>query len=199
MNVVFDVGNVLVRWSPHEIMRRALPDEPDTDTWAEQFFGHELWRQLNRGHFTEAEAKRRYLSELPLMPTQIDAVFHHVKDSQDPVPGSHELLRRLHAADYPLFALTDNVHEIVAYLRRRYDFWSCLRGAVVSADTGCLKPEPEIFHSLLHGHSLSAHETVFIDDVRRNVEGARMMGMHAIEFHDAGQCERALRDLGLVF
>jgi putative hydrolase of the HAD superfamily len=199
MNVVFDVGNVLVRWSPREIMRRALVDQPDTDLWAERFFGHELWRQLNRGHFTEAEAKRRYLSTLPLTAAQIDAVFHHVKDSQEAVPGSHELLRRLHAADYPLFALTDNVHEIVAYLRTRYDFWSCLRGAVVSAEVGCLKPEPEIFHALLDTHALDAHATVFIDDVPRNVEGARTLGMHAIQFHDAGQCEQALRDLALAF
>src|SRR5262245_53463013 len=159
MNVVFDVGNVLVRWSPREIMRCALPDEPDANIWAERFFGHDLWRQLNRGHFTEAEAKRRYLGELPLTPMQIDAVFHHIKDSQQAIPGSHELLRRLHAADYPLFALTDNVHEIVAYLRRRYDFWSCLRGAVISAEIGCLKPDPKIFHALLDGHALSAHET----------------------------------------
>jgi putative hydrolase of the HAD superfamily len=199
MNVVFDVGNVLVRWSPSEIMRCALPDEPDANVWADRFFGHDLWRQLNRGHFTEAEAKRHYMNALPLTPTQIDAVFHHVKDTQAAVPGSHELLRRLHVADYPLFALTDNVREIVAYLRQRYDFWSCLRGAVVSAEIGCLKPEPEIFHALLDGHALSAHETVFIDDVARNVDGARAVGMHAIQFRDADQCERALRDLGLVF
>jgi putative hydrolase of the HAD superfamily len=199
MNVVFDVGNVLVRWSPHEIMRRALADQSDTDVWAERFFGHELWRELNRGHFTEAEAKRRYLSDLPLTPAQIDAVFHHVKHSQDAVPGSHELLRRLHAANYPLFALTDNVREIVAYLRTRYDFWSYLRGAVVSAEIGYLKPEPEIFRALLDTHALDPRATVFIDDVPRNVEGARAVGMHAIQFHDAVQCEQALRELALAF
>jgi hypothetical protein len=33
MNVVFDVGNVLVRWSPSEIMRRAMADAPDSDEW----------------------------------------------------------------------------------------------------------------------------------------------------------------------
>lgn len=199
MNVVFDVGNVLVRWSPREIMRRALVQEADTDAWADRFFGHELWRRLNRGHFSEAEAKQHYLRELALTPAQLDAVFHHVKDTQDEVPGTFALMQRLSAAGYPLYALTDNVHEIVAYLKQRYEFWRYFEGAVVSAEVGCLKPEPEIFRTLLDTHALRAEGTVFIDDVPRNVAGARAMGMHAIAFEDAAQCEHALRELGLRF
>lgn len=199
MNVVFDVGNVLVRWSPRDIMRCALADREDAEALADRFFGHELWQRLNRGHFSEEEAKRRFAGEFALSPSQLDAVFHHVKDTQTAVPGSHELLMRLHAAGYPLYALTDNVHEIVAYLRQRYDFWNFMRGAVVSSEIGSLKPEPAIFHALLDTHGLKPEDTVFIDDVPRNAAGARAIGIHAIEFLDAEQCECALRALGLRF
>jgi putative hydrolase of the HAD superfamily len=133
MNVVFDVGNVLVRWSPSEIMRRAMADAPDSDEWAHRFFGHELWRQLSRGHFSEGEAQRRYMRALGMTAEQVEAVFHHVKATQDRVPGSHELLLRLRRAGVPLYALTDNVREIVDHLRKRNDFWQYFRGVVVSA------------------------------------------------------------------
>jgi len=199
MNVVFDVGNVLVRWSPLLIMRRALANAPDSDEWAHRFFGHELWRQLNRGHLSEGDAQRHYMRALGMTTEQVEAVFHHVKATQDPVPGSHELLLRLHRAGIPLYALTDNVREIVDHLRQRYDFWQYFRGVVVSAEVGCLKPDPAIFQRLLEDHGLIAERTVFIDDVAANVAGARHVGLAAIQFHDAAQCERELAALGLAF
>ena len=199
MNVVFDIGNVLVRWSPVTIMRRALPDHGDADELARRFFGHPLWRELNRGRFSERVAQAHYARELDMTPAHVASVFHHVKDSQELVPGTAALLPRLQRAGYPLFSLTDNVHEIVAYLRQRYDFWRYFQGVVVSAELDLLKPEPAIFRHLLDEHALQPAQTVFIDDLPGNVAGARAQGMCAIQFHDAAQCERELAMLGLVF
>lgn len=198
MNVVFDVGNVLVRWSPQGIMRRALPDR-DPEEWARRFFSHPLWLELNRGRYNEREVQAHYVRELDMAPDAVASVFHHVKDSQELVAGTTALLPRLQRAGYPMFALTDNVHEIIAYLRSRYDFWQYFHGVVVSADLDLLKPEPAIYRHLLDTHELQAERTVFIDDMPANVAGAREQGMHAIQFHDAGQCERELAALGLDF
>ncbi len=199
MNVVFDVGNVLVRWSPVEIMRRALTESDDAQVWAKRFFGHPLWRDLNRGLFSEREAQAHYVRELSMEPSLVEAVFHHVKATQDLVDGTSALLPRLQAAGYPMYALTDNVHEIVAHLRGRYDFWQYFRGVVVSAEVGFLKPEPAIFRHLLDAHALQPEHTVFIDDMPANVSGAREQGMHAIRFESAEQVERDLVALGLAF
>jgi putative hydrolase of the HAD superfamily len=203
MNVVFDFGDVLVRWSPIEIMRASLVSGPagerDVEAWVARFFGHELWLRLNRGHFTEAEAQILFVHELGMSPSQVSAVLHHVKDTQIAVPGTLEILRRLHRAGYPLYGLTNNVHEIVAYLRKRYDFWQYFRGVVVSADVDLLKPEPAIYRRLLSDYGLEAERSVFIDDMPINVDGARDVGMHAIRFVDAAQCERDLLHLGLRF
>ena len=203
MNVVFDVGDVLVRWSPIEIMRASLVSDPtgerDVEALAARFFGHELWLRLNRGHFTEAEAQILFVREFSMSPSQVSAVFHHVKDTQIAVPGTLEIVQRLHRAGYPLYGLTNNVHEIVAYLRKRYDFWQYFRGVVVSAEVDLLKPEPAIYRRLLSDYGLEAERSVFIDDMPGNVDGARDVGMHAIRFVDAAQCERDLLHLGLLF
>lgn len=60
-----------------------------------------------------------------------------------------------------------------------------------------LKPQPEIYHLLLNKYELIASETVFIDDMLYNVEGAKSVGMHAIQFEDIGQYEKDLISLGL--
>lgn len=199
MNVVFDVGNVLVRWSPVEIMRCALTESDDAQLWAKRFFGHPLWRDLNRGLFSEREAQGHYVRELSMDPDLVESVFHHVKATQELVAGTTALLPRLQAAGYPMYALTDNVHEIVAHLRNRYDFWQYFRGVVVSAEVGLLKPEPAIFRHLLEAHALEPEGTVFIDDMPANVVGAREQGMHAIQFENADQVARDLAALGLRF
>jgi putative hydrolase of the HAD superfamily len=203
MNVVFDVGNVIVRWSPAEIIRAAFEgdglSDQDIDDRAQNFFGHELWRRLNRGHFTEAEALAHYVSELGMSAAQVETVFHHVKVTQIALPGTIEIIERLYSAGYPLFALTDNVREIVAYLRERYDFWRYFRGVVVSAECDVLKPDQAIYRRLLTDYGLEAHRTVFFDDMPGNVAGAQAAGMHAFRFVDAAQCERDLVQLGLRF
>jgi putative hydrolase of the HAD superfamily len=40
---------------------------------------------------------------------------------------------------------------------------------------------------------------VFLDDMPYNVEGAKAVGMAAIQFENAQQCETALKQLGLIF
>ncbi len=96
-----------------------------------------------------------------------------------------------------VYALTDNVVEIVEYLKNTYQFWTLFDGAAVSAELGLLKPQPEIYQALLSNYGLKASETVFLDDMPYNVEGAKAVGMAAIQFTDAVQCEISLQALGV--
>jgi putative hydrolase of the HAD superfamily len=52
---------------------------------------------------------------------------------------------------------------------------------------------------LLFNNGLEASETVFIDDMPYNVEGAKAVGMAGIQFIDAVRCENELRVLGVEF
>ena len=148
---------------------------------------------------TDPDKEILYREELNLSEQEADLLFHHIKDSQDILDGSVELLERLHDAGYPLFALTDNVHEIVWYLKRRYDFWKYFKGVVVSAEVNCLKPNPDIFYHLLESNGLEPSETVFLDDMPANVQGARNVGMEAIQFQNADKCTDELKEKGLSF
>ena len=97
------------------------------------------------------------------------------------------------------FALTDNVFEIVEYLKQRYTFWPLFDGHVVSANVQQVKPSQDIFRALLDTYQIAPHETVFIDDLRVNIEGAGRAGIHGIQFFNANQCANELRALGLEF
>ncbi|CDT77975.1 putative Haloacid dehalogenase-like hydrolase [Vibrio coralliirubri] len=196
-NVVFDVGNVIVRWAPLEIARLTFGDTEELESRARSIFQSTIWMDLNKGFLTESEAKLRYQQELDLSPLECERLFYYVKQTQILLHGSVELIERVKRSGYGVYALTDNVVEIVEYLKNTYQFWALFDGAAVSAELGLLKPEPEIYQALLSNYGLKASETVFIDDMPYNVEGAKAVGMAGIQFTDAAQCENSLQALGV--
>lgn len=198
-NVVFDVGNVIVRWSPSLIVESTFGTDSDHDYYLENIFKHRLWKELNLGTYTEDEVINAYLEFVDASREEMQILFHHVKESQQLISGTVVLIKQLHSAGYPIYALTDNVHEIVKSLKARYDFWDYFNGAVVSAEVGMLKPEPPIFKHLLATHDLEAVETVFIDDHPPNVQGAKTVGLEAILFKNAEQCSDELMELGVEY
>lgn len=201
-NVVFDVGNVFVRWSPTEVVERCfqLPRlDTKNDDRASELFKSPIWFAINRGELTRSEAERAYRIQHGLTAEESQALFFHAMDHQAPVEGTELLAHRLKQSGFRIFGLTDNVREIVAYLKERYRFWDLFEGAVVSAEVGVLKPDQRIFSHLLTKFSLAPSETVFLDDVAANVEGARKAGMAALVFSTSEACEAELRSLGLSF
>ncbi|WP_394151439.1 HAD family hydrolase [Vibrio maritimus] len=199
-NVVFDVGNVIVRWSPLEIVNLTFGTQGDeSKELAARIFQSETWLDINKGVLTEQQAKAQYQTTLDLNAEECDKLFYYVKETQILLFGTIELINALKQAGYRIFALTDNVNEIVAHLKQRYDFWPLFEHATISSELGFLKPSNDIYQSLLTHNDLVAEETVFLDDMPYNVEGAKNNGMHAIQFADAEQASEALRELGLTF
>jgi epoxide hydrolase-like predicted phosphatase len=58
---------------------------------------------------------------------------------------------------------------------------------IISAELHLMKPDPRIYQVALHRLGVTGEETVFIDDILRNVEGARSQGMRAIHFRQRSQ------------
>ncbi|HGS4651372.1 TPA: HAD family hydrolase [Vibrio cholerae] len=198
-NVVFDVGNVIVKWAPQDIAQLTFGEGEESAFMAKAVFKSEFWRDLNKGKYTEAEVKRALHQQLGLSSDTLEQLFFHIKNTQVLLPGTLQLMDDLLKAGYRLYALTDNVNEIVAYLKKQYDFWPKFTGAVVSSECGLLKPDQAIYQHLADSQRILPQESVFMDDMPANVEGARQQGFHAIQFVDAHQARVQLAQMGLHF
>ena len=195
-NIVFDVGNVLVRWDREFIVQEAFP-ELDPFTYATAIFRHPTWLDVNKGILSDAQAIEEYHQRLGLDRKRLQNMMEIAKTSLIPIEGSFRLLKQLHEANYPLYALTDNTHTFMKYLRKTYDFWELFSGVVVSADVGYIKPSVEIYEYLLTHYHLKPSSTVFIDDVSSNIMMAKTMGMAGIVFENTQQCILDLRQLNI--
>lgn len=61
------------------------------------------------------------------------------------------------------------------------------QGITISADVGVSKPDPLIYRMALEGLGVAPGDSIFVDDVDRNVIGAEGLGMTAFLIDRAGQ------------
>ncbi|BDU37419.1 hypothetical protein TUMSATVNIG2_18880 [Vibrio nigripulchritudo] len=68
-NIIFDVGNVIVKWSPTDIIARTFNLSGDEcQAMANTIFQHQIWLDINKGKISELEAKLAYQEQLQLTP-----------------------------------------------------------------------------------------------------------------------------------
>lgn len=198
-NIVFDIGNVLVKWAPQTVVAKVFPERPDVGSLTQQIFKSPAWMDINKGKMSEKELVLHYHLELGIPVSKLNDVMEEAKQSLTPIEGSFELLDALYAKGFSLYSITDNVREIIHFEKQRYTFFDKFLGMAISADIGVLKPNEEIYRYLLDTYTLQPEECVFIDDLLLNVDGAKKVGMHGIQFITAELCREELNKLGVEF
>lgn len=66
---------------------------------------------------------------------------------------------------------------------------------VISNEIGVIKPDPKIYLVTLERLGLQAQETIFIDDLERNVIGAEQVGMHGVLFKSTDETIGQVREI----
>jgi len=191
-NVIFDLGGVLLDWSPQRILEELYQDAESRLAMHEAVFRHPDWRAFDRGTISENELLANLATRTGRRLDDLSALLSAIRHSLVAKDDTVAVLRRLHARGVPLYCLSDMPAPIFEFVRGRYDFFDMFRGIVVSGQVKLMKPEREVFQHLLQRFELRADETVFVDDRMPNLEGARSVGLHTIHFCDAEVCELAI-------
>ncbi len=196
--VIFDVGNVLLDWNPRHLYRRIFADEERME-WFLANICTPAWNlEQDRGRSFE-EAVTDLIARHPEWEREIrafDERWHEMIPGE--IAGSIELLSRLKEKGVRLFALTNFSREKYEETFARFPFLREFEGIIVSGQEGLLKPDAAIFRLFLDRYAREASRCLFIDDSPRNVEGARRIGMEAVQFSDAATLRRDLERLGLM-
>jgi 2-haloacid dehalogenase len=197
--VIFDVGNVLYGWDPHSFLEEQIPEDEARLRFLEEtdFF---TWHESLDGGREFAQAATELSALFPAYSHSIRAWGDRFGETiKAPVPGSHDIVRELHARSTPLFAITNFSAEFWApFHAREQHFFSMFRDIVVSGEVKMLKPDPAIYRLALRQFGVRAEESLFIDDRAVNVAGAEAVGMSAHLFTDAPSLRARLEEDGLL-
>ena len=195
--VVFDIGGVLLEWDPRHVYREVFDDEGEMERFLSEVCSRE-WHEDNDRGVRYAESCAALAERFPQYAAEIRLWGERTEDMiAGPIDGTVALLAELQAAGVPCYGLTNMEAETYPLRYERYAFLRSLRGIVVSAEEGVIKPEPEIFRRLFSRFGLVPERTVFADDAARNIEAAQALGMQTVLFESAAQLRAELVALGL--
>jgi putative hydrolase of the HAD superfamily len=114
------------------------------------------------------------------------------------IPGSLALVARLAQTRQVLLATLNNEsRELNLYRIEKFGLRNYFTVFFSSCFLGVQKPDPQIYRLALDLSQRAPEECVFIDDRPVNLECARQLGIHTIQFLNAAQLEGDLRSLGV--
>ena len=181
-NIVFDMGGVLINFDPEHFVDRENLSEADRALVMAAVFRSPEWPMLDRGTMNEADMLPIALKKLP---ERLHAVARRLilnwEEPVEPIPGMAELIAECKAKGRRVYLLSNAS-------RRQREYWPLIPGHehfdgwVVSAFEGVVKPDPVIYRTLLERFGLDPADCLFIDDMQKNVDGARAVGMNAVRF-----------------
>jgi 2-haloacid dehalogenase len=196
--VVFDLGSVLISWDPHPAIARTVGEEQATRFLADESFDFMAWNYQQDAGRSWEEGEDAAVMSHPHWESAIRAYRANFGEALvGAIPDTVQVLRELHAAGVPLYALTNWSAELFPAARDRFDFLDLFRDIIVSGEEGVAKPDPAIFE-ILHeriGHSFEG--ALFIDDNLANIEAADKAGLDAILFTNTGHIREDLLLRGL--
>ncbi|PWW01898.1 2-haloacid dehalogenase [Hoeflea marina] len=191
-HIVFDIGSVLIHYDPHIAYRPLIPDDAARHEFLETVCTSAWNMEQDRGRtWEEAEAIliAEHPDKAPLIRAFRENWHRMVSHAYD---DSVAIMLDLIDSGHDVTMLTNFASDTFRQAQEMYPFLKVPRGVTVSGDVKLLKPEPAIYERHTTDFDLDPGFCLFIDDVEKNVQGARDAGWHAIRFVNAEQLRKDL-------
>jgi putative hydrolase of the HAD superfamily len=191
--VAVDYGGVLSR----EIEEEALCHMANVMGVRPETFVPALWRHrppYDRGEITAFEYWGRVMQECDVhfsaeqLPAAAD-LLHRLDGIGWSVlnPALLRWLHELRSHGYRLLILSNMACETYNIILKHSVLRDCTDKILISGTAGVNKPDRRIYEAAVRLMETSPEKMLFIDDLKKNVEGAVSVGLHALQFGSAAE------------
>ncbi len=181
-NVVWDMGNVLMRFDGPYFAAQFTDCDDDAAALNRALFDSPTWSLLDSGTVSYETMLRVAKAHLePRLWPSLEECFAGWATYSSPIAETNALAAELKREGYGIYLLSNagtRIHEQLNHMPA----WELMDGAVVSAKERMMKPDPAIYQLLCERYGLGPAECLFVDDNADNCEGARVAGMRAVHF-----------------
>jgi putative hydrolase of the HAD superfamily len=202
VNVVWDLGAVLLRWRPAAMLARLLPQdiqaESDAARWAVEIFQHSDWHAFDRGTVSVPDLVDRIARRTGLQAAQAQAVVDAVPAELEPMPDSVAVLDALHRAGHRQHYLSNMPAPYAQHIESAHGFFGRFVSGLFSSRVHLIKPEPALFALAQREFGLAGAPVLFIDDLAANVAAAEGFGWKGLHFTSPAALAAQIDGLGLA-
>ncbi len=196
--VLWDIGNVIVRWDPRTLYAKIFPD-PARREWFLANICTMAWHAESDRGASMAGPVDALAREHPDYADQIRAWRARWWEMfSGTIPESEAAIEALWARGVPQFGLSNMCAETYDGTIAMSPAFARLEDIVVSGVEGVIKPEPRIYEIACERAGLAPDRLLFIDDNRVNIEAAQRLGFDTHLFEDPAALRPALEARGLL-
>jgi HAD superfamily hydrolase (TIGR01509 family) len=196
--VIWDIGNVMVRWDPRTLYSKIFPDPAERERFLTSVCTMD-WHLAHDLGVTFAENRARLLERHPEYAAEIHAWEDRWWEMfSGPIPETEAAIEALHAAGVAQYGLSNMSHEVIDGIIALSPAFDRLEDIVISAETAIMKPDPRIFAQACQRFGLEPDKAFFVDDSEKNIAGAKALGFHTHHFTDPAALRPALEAAGLL-
>lgn len=190
--VIWDIGGVLVRTEDHEPRKRLAEHlGMPLRELVYLMFDSEMGQKAQLGEIS-AQELLEYVCRTVHYPVEQAALFEQEFFAGDRLDVDLlEYIRSLRPS-YRTGIISNGWDNVRARLDSQWKVTDAFDQILLSAELKVSKPDPRIYHLALEKLEVAPQEAVFIDDFLHNLDGARSVGMHAIQFHSSEQIRAEL-------
>lgn len=181
-NIVFDLGNVIIRWDPNYIISQYTSNSKIQKELIEKIFESPYWSAFDDGSLTREEVIRHIqkTTSYKYHTLIVDVVYYWYQHCPM-IDGIESVIKELKEQGHNIYLLSNTNIHFDEY-RDTLPVMKYFDGYYISAKTKLIKPNPEIYLDFLKVFNLLAEECIFIDDIKQNIKGAKKVGIHGYQF-----------------
>jgi len=196
-NIVFDLGNVLIRFDEENMVGKYVSDKEDALLLRTVILDRLYWDKLDAGTLSDEEAVEAFKTRLPERLWAVSKeIYYNWIYNIPPIEGMEELVRDLKRENRVRLFLLSNISTYFAENEAVLPVLSLLEKRIYSAVCGMVKPNREIFEYLCKECDILPKETLFIDDNAANIAGAQAVGITGYLFDgDAKKLRAYIQDI----
>jgi HAD superfamily hydrolase (TIGR01509 family) len=196
--VLWDVGNVMVRWNPRTLYAKIFPDPAQCDRFLTEVCTM-AWHAPTDMGVTFADNCAALSARHPEHEAAIWAWKHRWGEMfSGPIPETEAAIEALHAAGVPQYVLSNMSHETFDSTIVMTPAFGRMADLIISGHEGVMKPDPAIYEIVCARSGLGPQDILFVDDSATNITAAQALGFHTHHFTDPAALRPALEAAGLL-
>ncbi|HEY8002827.1 MAG TPA: HAD family phosphatase [Phenylobacterium sp.] len=190
--VIWDVGNVIVRWNPRTLYSQIFTDPAECDRFLGQVCTMDWHLATDRG-VSFADNCAALTARFPHYAAEIDAWRTRWGDMfSGAIPETEAAIEALHAAGVRQFVLSNMSPETYGGTVAMSPAFGRIEAFLISGREGLIKPDAAIFRLACERFGGEPGDFLFVDDGAHNVAAARGLGFRTHHFTDPAALRPAL-------
>ena len=183
MDIILDMGNVLLEWNKDKILKAVAKTQKDYLILDKAIFQSGLWERLDLGTLTREELVDKVLSLLgDCYQKKVEEIIWNWPAYIDIYTEVFPLLARLKENGHRIFVLSNTSPVFYELLKNQLaPLAKILDGFVLSCDIKVIKPDRKMFEEILSKYELDPANCVFLDDLADNTKMAESLGIKAYQ------------------